>query len=247
MSTSSSTVILSNLVNQLPTGTFLTFQTLAPLFTNNGQCGKTELFLTGTLMLLYVVLCWTLCFTDSFTTSSGHIYYGIVTTKGLFNPQFKYFSNLDYTRGSFYVGPQGSKQYYITGYDFVSAFVTVVSFCALTLITAPLNQCFYGNVPSTISKAVPVLVALVAVLFFSFAPPARHGVGFGMTNSGPHLVQDPGDHDPPQASSSKLPTGAATRVIVPTNEGNGMKDDHAATVSRYTLRDYLAWKSDEAQ
>nr|PNR42847.1 hypothetical protein PHYPA_017678 [Physcomitrium patens] len=43
MSTVDTTTKLSYL---LPTGTFLTFQVIAPLATNNGKCGVTEVVMT---------------------------------------------------------------------------------------------------------------------------------------------------------------------------------------------------------
>ncbi|KAJ7536149.1 hypothetical protein O6H91_12G058100 [Diphasiastrum complanatum] len=186
---SSSSEMLTNLSNLLPTGTFMAFQTLAPLFTNNNVCGTIEKIMTGLLLLTFSIICYVLCFTDSVTSQSGNVYYGIVTKKGLYNPQFVT-ANMPYSQGAFYTGPPGTTQFFLNGLDFVNAFLTVTSFCTLSLLTYPVIDCFYSNIPRALSKTVPILVALIVGLYFSFAPPARHGVGFAITNVQPYMLMD---------------------------------------------------------
>ncbi|KAJ7567711.1 hypothetical protein O6H91_01G003000 [Diphasiastrum complanatum] len=174
MATTSSQ-LSNNLANLLPTGTFMAFQTLAPIFTDNGVCGVIEQSMTATLVLIFSLLCFLLSFTDSLTTKNGHIYHGIVTTKGLYNPQFKLLLSAD---SNFYVGPEGSSRYFVRTSDFVNASLSVVCFCTISLLTPPLTNCLYPGVPNTITRTMPVIVGLLVAIVFGFSPPGRHGVGF---------------------------------------------------------------------
>ncbi|KAJ7246849.1 hypothetical protein O6H91_12G099900 [Diphasiastrum complanatum] len=222
----SSSEILTNLSTLLPTGTFLTFQTLAPLFTNNGVCGTIEKTMTGLLVLTFSIICYVLSFTDSITSQSGHVYYGIVTTKGLYNPQFTT-ANMPYTQGAFYTGPTGTTQFFLKGSDFVNAFLTVICFCTLSLLTSPVTDCFYSKIPNTVSKSVPILVALLVGLYFAFAPPARHGVGFAIANVQPHVLTMDGVDAAPSASTEMKLTKSTSRALL-------LKDDAIGTRGKET-------------
>ena len=75
--------LTSKLSNLLPTGTFLTFQVLAPLATNNGNCGATEKALTVATLVLLAAGCIATSYTDSYEAPNGHVYTGVVTIMGL--------------------------------------------------------------------------------------------------------------------------------------------------------------------
>ncbi|WVZ54287.1 hypothetical protein U9M48_005109 [Paspalum notatum var. saurae] len=69
----------------LPTGTTLAFQTMAPSFTNGGECEDHDVNFAFTWGLVgFLTL---LCFTDSVIDEHGHTYYGVATPWGfkLFN------------------------------------------------------------------------------------------------------------------------------------------------------------------
>ncbi|KAJ7520249.1 hypothetical protein O6H91_20G074500 [Diphasiastrum complanatum] len=219
MATSSSQ-LFNNLANLLPTGTFMAFQTLAPIFTNNSVCGAIERTMSGILVVIFSLICFSLSFTDSLTTKDGQIYYGIVTTKGLYNSQFKRLLNID---SNFYVGNTGSSQFYLRFSDFLNAFLTVVSFCTLALLTPPLTHCFYPYIPSTITKTVPIIVALLVGMVFGLSPPARHGVGFALGNIGPDNILDT-SNDQSSASAPNLAPNlnkSASRVSLLKKDTNG--------------------------
>lgn len=59
------TNIVGNITKLLPANTFLMFQTLAPLATNDGRCGQTEIIMTGTMLLILATTCMLVCFTDT--------------------------------------------------------------------------------------------------------------------------------------------------------------------------------------
>ncbi len=101
-----STDILTQLSNVLPTGTFMLFQALATLSTNDGQCGHTDKVVTGVIIGVLSVICAFSCFTDSYKAPTGVVYYGVVTTQGLWNPFFVG-SGLPDVTGPFYTGGNG--------------------------------------------------------------------------------------------------------------------------------------------
>ncbi|KAJ7537151.1 hypothetical protein O6H91_12G100200 [Diphasiastrum complanatum] len=111
---------------------------------------------------------------------------------------------MPYSQGAFYTGPPGTTQFFLNGLDFVNAFLTVTSFCTLSLLTSPVIDCFYSNIPRALSKTVPILVALIVGLYFSFAPPARQGVGFAITNVQPYMLMDGVDREASTSTEIKL-------------------------------------------
>jgi ABC-type multidrug transport system fused ATPase/permease subunit len=179
--------ILTHLSNVLPTGTFLVFQVLAPLATNNGDCHKTEKVVTGAAVVILSALCFFTCYTDSYKTEHGTLYYGLVTSRGLWNPNFKYAQIA--SSGFFLDLPEKKYKWRFT--DFVNAAVSVVTLLTLSLLTAPVTTCFYPNLPSSVQKTVPVLVGLVVSVVCAFGTNSRHGIGFAPP---PHPVDSTGKY-----------------------------------------------------
>jgi hypothetical protein len=174
------TDILTQLSNVLPTGTFLVFQILAPLATNNGKCGKAEVALTALTLILLCALCVTSCFTDSYKAENGIVYYGFVTPRGLWNPNFKHVMLTD-CHGSYYDG-SGDK-YFLEMDDFVNAGLSVVALATLSLLTAPVTTCFYPGLQQSVQKTVPLLVGLVVAAVCAFGTTPRNGIGFASPQS----------------------------------------------------------------
>ncbi|KAL3692026.1 hypothetical protein R1sor_005677 [Riccia sorocarpa] len=169
--------VVTKLSNLLPTGTFLTFQALAPLFTNNGECKSTERIMTGILLFVFAVICWVLNFTDSVTTPNGAVYYGIVTSKGLFSPQFKG-SNIPGVGTDGYFYDDADHKYRVNIFDYINGVLDIIVLGVLTMLTAPITTCFYPKLSNTIVKTIPVLVAILVGVYFAFAPAPRNGLGF---------------------------------------------------------------------
>ncbi|KAG0612774.1 hypothetical protein M758_6G051200 [Ceratodon purpureus] len=82
------TNIVGNITKLLPANTFLMFQTLAPLATNDGNCGKPEIIMTSIMLIILASTCMLVCFTDTIQFN-GKVYHGLVTWSGLWNPSFK--------------------------------------------------------------------------------------------------------------------------------------------------------------
>lgn len=185
MSTSTSKVvtdILTQLSNVLPTGTFLIFQILAPLSTNNGKCGTTEIVLTSVMLILLCALCCASSFTDSYKAADGKVYYGFVTPHGLWNPTFRH-TVLNGGHGGLYFKGAGEEKYRLELDDFVNAGLSVVALATISLLTAPVTTCFYPGLPQSVLKTVPVLTGLVVGAVCAFGTTPRNGVGFAMASS----------------------------------------------------------------
>ncbi|KAL3692048.1 hypothetical protein R1sor_005699 [Riccia sorocarpa] len=170
--------VITKLSNLLPTGTFLTFQALAPLFTNNGECGNVEKVMTAVLLFTFAFICCGLNFTDSVTTTDGLVYYGLVTTKGLFNPNFRGICLVDNVREDDYYYDDADKKYRLSIFDFVNGVLNVIVFGVLSMLTPPVTTCYYPGISNTIVKTVPILAAIFVGSYFTLAPPPRHGLGF---------------------------------------------------------------------
>ncbi|KAL2622043.1 hypothetical protein R1flu_002248 [Riccia fluitans] len=181
--------VVAKLSNLLPTGTFLAFQALAPLFTNNGECGGTEKFMTGILLFAFAIICWVLNFTDSVTTTNGVVYYGIVTSKGLFSPQFKG-SNIVGVKENDYFYDDAENKYRVNIFDYINGLLNVVVLGVLTMLTPPVSTCFYPKISKTIVKTVPILVAIFVGAYFAFAPPPRNGLGFSQAVGSVDVMAD---------------------------------------------------------
>lgn len=184
--TNGMTDVLTQLSNVLPTGTCLAFQVLAPLATNNGDCGKTEIVVTSITLILLWVLCCVSCFTDSYKApENGTVYYGIVTPKGLWNPKFRHAHIAGTNGGSIYTA--GGTRYVLEVNDFVNATLSGVALATISMLTAPVTTCFYPNIPSSVQKSIPILVGLVVSVVCAFGTSPRSGIGFAMTyTSEPH-------------------------------------------------------------
>lgn len=175
--------ILTQLANVLPTGTYMLFQLIAPLATNNGQCGKTEKIVTGVLLVVFAVIIVVSCFTDSVKIpSTGKVYYGLVTTKGLWNPSFQG-SGVPGVSGAYYTS--GGSHYTLRVFDFITAALSLSAFTTLSLLKDPVTGCYWKHLSSTVVKTVPLIVGVVVSFVMTFAPSARNGFGFRIDASIP--------------------------------------------------------------
>ncbi|CAM6111294.1 unnamed protein product [Calypogeia fissa] len=225
-STRASTDIITNLSHILPTGTFLAFQSLAPLFTNNGDCKTSERIVTGILLLFFFVGCFGLSFIDSVTTDTGTVFYGIVTPYGLYNEQFKkapiprdlkapiprdpnggdpndLIDNPNPNDSAFFTGGKDSGDYKLKFSDFTNGVINIVAFGALSLLTPPITTCYYPNVPATVVKTAPILAAFVVGVLYAAFPSGRHGIGHTRTTSGYGFVPE---NPPPPSTQTTTPT-----------------------------------------
>jgi hypothetical protein len=168
-------IVAAKLSNVLPTGTYLVFQALAPLATNNGHCGVSEKAVTSVMLFVLSLLCGLSCFTDShIDPTTKKLYPGLVARGGLRN------AALAASQGAndIYAGTGQYKRRYS---DFVNAGISVAALATLTLLTAPVTTCFYPHIADSISRTVPLLVGLLISAIGVFTK-VRNGFGFTGAN-----------------------------------------------------------------
>lgn len=178
--TSSSPDKLTNLLTLLPTGTYLALSTIVPITTNNGNCNQAEKIVTGVLVFLFTFLCGFSSFTDSYAADDGTIWYGLVTTKGLWSPFFAN-SGLPNVTGWTYTG--GGTKYTLRLSDVYIAALSVISLLSLALLSTDLEDCYYPGINQTVLKAIPLPVNFLVGIALSFAPPSRHSIGFSFATT----------------------------------------------------------------
>ncbi|KAJ0448398.1 putative protein DMP [Helianthus annuus] len=164
----------AHLANLLPTGSVLTFQTLAPIFTRAGTC-RTQVSQVLTLVLLSLcgISCFVLCFTDSFRDKNGKVRYGIAT-----------FSGLWVIDGSTKVLPEKPSAYKARFIDVFHGFLSLVVFGTIAVFDKNVVGCFCPN-PSEnmidVLSVLPIGVGVLCSILFGVFPTTRHGIGFPLS------------------------------------------------------------------
>ncbi|KAI3770396.1 hypothetical protein L6452_01527 [Arctium lappa] len=159
----------ANLAKLLPTGTLLAFQLLTPIFTNNGYCDSATRPLTAILLLLLAASGFLSCFTDSFKSADGQLYYGFATLQGMW--LFDYYDPKNVV---------DLRKYRLRFIDWVHAVLTVLVFGAVALRDRNVVSCFYptpGHEAQEVLDIVPIGVGLICSLLFVVFPTRRHGIG----------------------------------------------------------------------
>ncbi|KAK2966103.1 hypothetical protein RJ640_025599, partial [Escallonia rubra] len=124
------------LANLLPTGTLLAFQLLTPIFTNNGACDSATRPMTFLLLAVLTGSCFLACFTDSFKSLDGQVYYGFATFNGMWL--------FDYpVAGSSDGALPDLRKYRLRFIDMVHAVLSVLVFGAVALKDKNVLSCFY--------------------------------------------------------------------------------------------------------
>ncbi|KAK7292340.1 hypothetical protein RIF29_08118 [Crotalaria pallida] len=189
-SSSSLTSAVGNLIKLLPTGTVFMFQFLNPIVTNTGQCNTTNKYLASILLVTCAFNCVFASFTDSYTGSDNKRHYGIVTSKGLYDPSLSSSSssnNIDLSK------------YRLRFSDFVHAVLCLVVFAVLALLDTNTVHCFYPDFESTQKQLLQVLPPAIGVVVggvFVIFPDTRHGIGYPTSS-------DPNDQDDGTSATSK--------------------------------------------
>lgn len=181
--------VFTKLANVLPTGTFLLLQVLAPLATNNGDCHGTEKVVTAISILVLSLVCFFTSFTDSCKDKNGTVYYGFVTTRGMWNPNFRT-ANIAGVKGCMYTGlSSGDKKKYTLKFsDFVNAAISVTALVVVSLLTPPITTCLYPGITTSIVKSIPLVGLVLSVIaIFGFKTNSRHGIGFALAPAGTSL------------------------------------------------------------
>ncbi|XP_062181772.1 protein DMP10-like [Phragmites australis] len=193
----------ANLSKLLPTGTTLAFQTMAPSFTNRGNCehDRVNFAFTWGLIGFLTLLCAVLCFTDSVTDKGGNTYYGVATPHGfkLFNHKLEDLplfdekekkKKLDKLRKSKKWRPQ----------DFLHALFSAAVFVALAFCDAGVQNCLVPKESRQWREFLanlPLAVGFLASFVFMIFPSTRNGIG----DDGAADTITTKSGDPPQRST----------------------------------------------
>jgi hypothetical protein len=164
--------VFTKLANVLPTGTFLLLQVV-----------------TAINILVLSLVCFFTSFTDSCKDKNGTVYYGFVTTRGMWNPNFKT-ANIAGVKGCMFTGlSSGDKKKYTLKFsDFVHAAISVTALVVVSLLTPPITTCLYPGITTSIVKSIPLVGLVLSVIaIFGFKTNCRHGIGFALAPAGTSL------------------------------------------------------------
>ncbi|KVI11057.1 protein DMP3-like [Cynara cardunculus var. scolymus] len=164
----------ANLAKLLPTGTLLAFQLLTPIFTNNGSCDSATRPLTAILLLLLATSAFLSCFTDSFKSADGQLYYGFATLKGMW--LFDYYDPKNVV---------DLRKYRLRLIDWVHAVLTVLVLAAVALRDRNVVSCFYptpDHEAQEVLDIIPIGIGLICSMLFVVFPTRRHGIGHPATH-----------------------------------------------------------------
>lgn len=159
----------ANLIKLLPTTTVLLFQVLSPTFTNGGSCYTANKYITGFLLGFCGIMCSFAPFTDSYKSSAGTLYYGIVTSTGL------------WTLNSTINKTVNLSSYKLKFLDFVHSALTFLVFGAVAFMDSNIVNCYYADARANAKQLVinlPLGVGFVCTLLFLVFPTTRHGIGY---------------------------------------------------------------------
>nr|CAD1817779.1 unnamed protein product [Ananas comosus var. bracteatus] len=139
----------ATLAKLLPSGTLLAFQLLTPVFTHNGVCDTATRSMTQALLALLAFSCILACFTDSFRSPDGRLFYGLATPHGmwLFDPSA--ITAADQI-------PDMCK-YRLRAIDFVHAALSVAVFVCVALRDKNVVGCFYPQPERETQEVLDIL------------------------------------------------------------------------------------------
>ncbi|RWR76618.1 putative transmembrane protein [Cinnamomum micranthum f. kanehirae] len=160
---------LANLIKLLPTGTLFIFQFLSPLVTNYGKCHTSNKYLTGILLFFCNFNCLFSCFTDSYKGTDGRNHYGVVTKDGLWSLSGSSDKSINLSQYKLRLG------------DFAHAFLSLMVFAVVALLTPNIVGCYYSSFESTqktLLVVLPPVVGAISSTVFAVFPHMRHGIGY---------------------------------------------------------------------
>ncbi|KAJ6383632.1 hypothetical protein OIU78_027007 [Salix suchowensis] len=150
----------------LPTATILAFTIFAPLLTNDGMCTTLNRWLMGALWALLAASCVFFTFTDSFRTSTGRLYYGLATFRGIwtFNGGRK--------------KPCVPSDYRLRWADLFHTSLSLIAFLAFAGSHGDVVGCYYPAMPRKVINIVPLVIGFVISILFVLFPSKRRGIGY---------------------------------------------------------------------
>uniref|UniRef100_A0ACD6A8I1 Uncharacterized protein n=1 Tax=Avena sativa TaxID=4498 RepID=A0ACD6A8I1_AVESA len=166
--------VSGNLAQLLPTGSVMTYQTLAPSFTNQGQCHTSNWWISLGLVAVLTAMCVFFAFTDTVVHKNGKVYYG-VAMKGRLNVFNLSEDDEDKMFKKDVLATLGLEKQ-----DFVHATLSAVVFLALAFSDVGLQNCFFphaGADTKELLKNLPLGISTFATLIFTIFPSRRSFIG----------------------------------------------------------------------
>lgn len=167
--------VSANLAQLLPTGSVLAFQSLSASFTNQGECYRSNFWLSLSLVIFLTASCIFFAFTDSIIYK-GKVYYGVAMPDrlNLFNLSKKEEKELFPD-----LHPDLRKRCLKT-LDWVHAFFTAVVFLTVAASDVGLQRCFFPHASEDakqLLKNMNLGMTVLSSFVFMIFPTTRSGIG----------------------------------------------------------------------
>ncbi|GLJ42831.1 hypothetical protein SUGI_0887930 [Cryptomeria japonica] len=122
----------SNIAKILPTGILFVFQAFSNLLSSGKECQTSDKYSVGVVVGILGIACFFFSLVDTFTdASTGKVYYGIATVKGLATGNE--------------IKPSNESEYKIKSKDLVHAAMAVFVFCVIALTDQKVVHCLYPS------------------------------------------------------------------------------------------------------
>ncbi|KAF8694603.1 hypothetical protein HU200_038132 [Digitaria exilis] len=168
----------ANLLQLLPTGPVLAFQTLASSFTNQGSCYPSNWWLTVGLVTFLGATCIFFAFTDGVEDCNGKVHKGVALPSGLYILSL---SNEERKK----IPSAELKRRRLKPLDWVHAFFTAVVFLTIAGSDVGLQNCFFPKAnddTKQMLKNLPLGMAVMSSFVFTIFPTTRKGINFDDSN-----------------------------------------------------------------
>jgi hypothetical protein len=185
----------ANLLQLLPTGPVLAFQTLAASFTNQGNCYNSNLSLTAGLVTFLTATCIFSAFTDCVPDRSGKV------RKGVALPGRLHIIGLSRKEQSVLFESRVLRQRRLKRLDWIHAFFSAVVFLTIAGSDVGLQNCFFPKADDNdrqLLKNLPLGVAVLSSFVFIIFPTTRKSVCF---DDSEYSVIEAGDPEKQQTAT----------------------------------------------
>jgi len=195
----------ASLMQLLPTGPVLAFQTLAASFTNQGKCYRSKFWLTVWLVVFLGATCIFSSFTDcvqDLKTKKAH--------RGVALPGRLHIIGMSMTDQAAQFDRKELKERRLKTVDWIHAFFTAVVFLTIAGSDVGLQNCFFPNAnddTKQLLKNLPLGMAVMSSFVFMVFPTTRNSMCFDDSdNSDQEKNPTAGDRDLENNAPTRLQT-----------------------------------------
>jgi hypothetical protein len=192
----------ANLMERLPTGPVLAFQTLSASFTNQGNCYHSNYAFTVGLVTFLGATCIFSSFTDCIPDpKTGKVH------KGVALPGTLHIIGMSKKDQKAKFGSSALKEQRLKTMDWVHAFFTAVVFLTIAGSDVGLQNCFFPKASDDtrqLLKKLPIGMAVMSSFVFIVFPTTRKGMGFDDSD---YIVIHHDDQENPSPATPSLESG----------------------------------------